>query len=82
MKQYHPPQELLDLDLVLKYDTEKNPILSQTERSKINWQRAKIMRNEATALPPALQEKIDFTLARIKKENWKPDSPVVYNALI
>ncbi len=82
MRPYYPPQELIDLDLVLKYDTEQSPILLQTERSQINWKRAKIMRNEPMALHPALKQKIDFNIDKIKKENWKPESPVVYNALI
>jgi hypothetical protein len=82
MKIYTPPQELINLDLVLKYDTEHTPILSQVERSQINWKRAKLMRNEPLALHPALQQKIDFNINQIEKENWKPESPVVYNVQI
>lgn len=80
MKQYQPPQYLLNLDLILKYDRERTSILSETERRQINFARSKIMREEAYCLDKNLQSKIDFNLGVIKKSEWKPEFPILYGS--
>ncbi|GEM55270.1 hypothetical protein B0A58_07300 [Flavobacterium branchiophilum NBRC 15030 = ATCC 35035] len=78
MKHFHPPKALLELDQVIKYDSECVPILSTAERTLIKYKRAKLMAGLDVELTTQLMDKIAATLEQIHKKNWHPENPILY----
>lgn len=84
MKIYQPSKRLVELGLVLQYDTElqevsKDAILTDTQRFWINQERAKIMSGEDDYLQhPKLEVVIESISLQIRKQNWKPKIEIRY----
>jgi hypothetical protein len=80
MKKYKPPQRLIELDLVLKYDFEEKDCLKpKTETFCINQERAKLLQNDFSyTQTPALETKIQNALFEIKIKDWQPKNPIEY----
>lgn len=88
MKIYKPPQRLVELVLVLQFDSflkdnGKDGRLTDSERMRINQERAKIMRGETVEHDKAdvLQLLISVILAEIKARSWKPSAEFQYSDL-
>ncbi len=81
---YKPPQRLLELGMVLKYDSElqedgKTKKLEPHEREAINRERAKVIANDYSYQHfESLITKIDSILLEIKLKRWKPKNPIEY----
>ncbi|PDS22387.1 hypothetical protein [Flavobacterium branchiophilum] len=78
MKHYQPTKALLDLDKVIKYDSEYLPTFSPGERTLIKYKRAKLMAGLEVELSSQLLYKIQATLEQIQKKNWQPENPILY----
>lgn len=59
------------LTLCLEFDSQYEKIFTAFERIYIQYERANLLRNEAFEQPPELEQKIQDTLHRINKINWK-----------
>lgn len=84
MKLYIPPQRLIDLGLVLQYDSELQEIqnkalLSFYQRLLINQERAKLLSgDENNNQPDDLETIIKAVLNEINKQNWQPKQSIKY----
>lgn len=84
MKVFKPPKRLLELGLVLQYDTERqeiglSPILEIEQRILINQERGKIMSGDDNYTQTTNYEAIIQTvLLEIAKQNWKPKIEIKY----
>ena len=84
MKIFKPTKRLLELALVLKFDTQlqeksKQPILTTNQRLWINQERGQIMSgNNDYTQHATLEALIQKILVEIEKLNWKLE-PDIYN---
>lgn len=84
MKAFEPPKRLLELGLVLQYDSERqeiglNPILEIEQRILINQERGKIMSGDDNYTQTTNYEAtIQAVLLGISKQNWKPKTEIKY----
>lgn len=79
MKIFSPPKRLVELDFVLRYDSEERRMLKIHERFAINQERAKILGgNESYRQSEMLEEKITKILADIEYTGWEPYNPIEY----
>lgn len=85
MRNYIPTKRLVELGLVLQYDTElqevsKDAVLTDTQRFWINQERGKIMSGDDDYLQyAALERLIEKILLGIRKQNWKPKTEIQYD---
>jgi hypothetical protein len=82
MKNYKPPKRLVELGLVLQYDTEFKATFNKNnfEREMINQERAKLFANDFSHLQSEkLEAKIQLILLDIKKQNWTPKTEIQYD---
>ncbi|EMY3483770.1 hypothetical protein FPG87_12525 [Flavobacterium psychrophilum] len=85
MRKFIPTKRLVELGLVLQYDTElqevsKDAVLTDTQRFWINQERGKIMSGDDDYLQYATLEKlIEKILLGIRKQNWKPKTEIQYD---
>lgn len=59
------------LTLCLEFDGQYEKTFTAFERIYLHYERAKLLRNEAFEQPPELEQKIQDTLHRIQRINWK-----------
>ena len=83
MKKYQPPKRLIELGLVLQYDSSfqelgQSPILSMVQRILINQERGRIMSGHFDYIQP-VNCKIESVLVEIRKQNWKPETDIQYD---
>ena len=84
MRVYIPTKRLVELGLVLQYDTElqevsKDAVLTDTQRFWINQERGKIMSGDDDYLQySTLERLIEKILLGIRKQNWKPKTEIQY----
>ena len=84
MRKYIPTKRLVELGLVLQYDTElqevsKDAVLTDTQRFWINQERGKIMSGDDDYLQySTLERLIEKILLGIRKQNWKPKTEIQY----
>lgn len=83
MKFYTPPKRLVELGLVLQYDTflqEKGltALLSSYHRMLINQERSKIMSGYFN-YTQTIDDLIESILLKIKEERWKPKIEIQYD---
>lgn len=84
MKVFKPPKRLLELGLVLQYDSERqeiglSPILEIEQRILINQERGKIMSGDDNYTQTTNYEAtIQAVLLEIAKQNWKPKIEIKY----
>lgn len=83
MKKYLPPKRLVELGLVLQYDSSfqelgQSPILSTEQRILINQERSRIMSGDFDYIQP-VDSKIESVLVEIRKQNWKPETEIQYD---
>jgi hypothetical protein len=82
---YIPTKRLVELGLVLRYDTElqdlsKAAVLSENQRFWINQERGKIMSGDDDYLQYAtLEVLIKTILIEIRKQNYKPKTEIQYD---
>lgn len=85
MRMYIPTKRLVELGLVLQYDTElqevsKDGVLTDTQRFWINQERGKIMSGDDDYLQYArLERLIETILLGIREQNWKPKTEIQYD---
>ena len=85
MKILKPPHRLVELGLVLQFDSylQDNgftPLLTTFERMFINKERSNLLNNEFYyQLPSELDKKIELILTHIHNQNWKPENLIQYN---
>jgi hypothetical protein len=82
MKKYIPPKRLVELGLVLQYDTEQKPTFNTNdfEREMINQERAKLFAGDYSYMQTEkLENKIQTILLEIQKQNWKPKKEIQYD---
>lgn len=85
MRKFIPTKRLVELGLVLQYDTElqefsKDAVLTDTQRFWINQERGKIMSGDDDYLQHATLERlIEKILLGIRKQNWKPKTEIQYD---
>lgn len=85
MRVYIPTKRLVELGLVLQYDTElqevsKDAVLTTNQRFWINQERGKIMSgDEDYFLYDSLEDLIQKILLQIRKQNWKPKNEIHYD---
>ena len=85
MRVYIPTKRLVELGLVLQYDTElqevsKDAVLTTNQRFWINQERGKIMNgDEDYFLYDSLEDLIQKILLQIRKQNWKPKNEIHYD---
>lgn len=83
MKKYTPPKRLVELGMVLQYDTGLqelglSPILTAEQRILINQERGRIMSGFFDYKQP-INDKIESVLVEIRKEYWKPETEIRYD---
>lgn len=84
MKIFTPNKRLINLGLVLQYDSFKKDngkagYFTQAQRTLINQERGRIFNELDNYIqPPELEEKIQFLMDQIKSNNWNPLIPVEY----
>lgn len=81
MKYFKPTTRLVELGLVLQYDSQKEPIFNKNgfEREMINQERsAIIIGNFDYWQEVELEYKIQNTIATIKRQKWLPETPIEY----
>jgi hypothetical protein len=82
---YIPTKRLVELGLVLRYDTElqevsKAAVLSENQRFWINQERGKIMSGDDDYLQyVTLEVLIKTILFEIRKQNYKPKTEIQYD---
>lgn len=88
MKIYKPTQRLVELVIVLQFDSflkddGKEGRLSVIDRMRINQERAKLMRGETVIYDEAdlLQLLINVVLCEIKARSWQPAEAFRYAEL-
>lgn len=85
MRKYIPTKRLVELGLVLQYDTElqevtKTAVLTENQRFWINQERSKIMSGDDDYLQyQTLEVLIENILLGIRKQNWKPKTEIQYD---
>ena len=85
MRNYIPTKRLVELGLVLQYDTElqelsKDAVLTDTQRFWINQERGKIMSGDDDYLQYEILERlIEKISLEIRKQNWKPKTEIQYD---
>lgn len=82
MKYFKPTQRLVELGLVLQYDSQKKAIFNKDgfEREMINQERAKIIQGNFDYWQTQnLEEKIKLAIQEIKQTNWQPEKAIVYS---
>lgn len=82
MKYFKPTQRLVELGLVLQYDSQETAIFNKDgfEREMINQERANILQgNFDYWQTPNLEQKIKSTIQEIKQTNWQPEKAIVYS---
>lgn len=85
MKRYQPAKRLVELGLVLQYDSQnykciykREKYLTVLERVAINQERASIMSGKDEFIQP-LETKIQSILLIIKQSRWKPENEILYD---
>lgn len=81
MKYYKPTERLLDLGLVLQYDSQEKVIFNTRgfEREMINQERGRILQGDFDYWQTkTLETKISNALLEIKRTKWKPEKPINY----
>lgn len=87
MKPYTPPRRLVELGLVLQYDSEffkcclkEERFFKWIERLLINRERARIMAGDNSyKQTEVLESKIKDVLKVIQEKNWKPEKEIQYD---
>ncbi|MCV9929492.1 hypothetical protein OIU83_17660 [Flavobacterium sp. LS1R49] len=90
MRENKIPKRLIELGLVLQYDSEvfkcelkEEQFLTWIERLLINRERAKIMSGDTTyTQTKVLESKIEAVLIEVKKSNWHPFKEIEYAKVI
>ena len=60
-----------ELVLVLQFDSQYEKVFTAFERIYIQYERAEILRRGSWVIPPALEEKVQGILERIKQIKWQ-----------
>lgn len=83
MKIYNPPKRLIELGVILQYDTSLqelglSPVLTTEQRIFINQERGRIMSGDFDYIQP-IDSKIESILTEIRKQRWKPETDIQYD---
>lgn len=83
MKYYKPSERLVELGLVLQYDSflkdnGKNGLLNEFDRMKINQQRGYLISETEFEKVEDLEIKINEILLQLFQQKWKPEIPIQY----